>query len=386
MPASPYLALSLFYLTAFGVLGVYLPYFNLYLEELGLTAVQIGLVSALLPLSSAIVPTLGGLLSERVGRRRILVIVTTLLSFGACAMLLGVTGFTGIALAVGAFSILRAPSVPLVDATAMEISDAGGPDYGRMRVWGSLAFIVMALATGPVVGAWGERAVLHTMLAVLACGVGSTLLLPRDPAHRARAGPAGGLGRRIGEPHVLLFLAACVLSQASHGPYYVFFSIHLERAGYTPLAIGLLWAVAVGCEILVMLRMRRILDRVGPLPVIALSLVLAAARWAVCALTVHPLPIALSQTLHAASFAAFHVAAVTHTHRLFGERRRASGQAVYSSSTFGVGNILGMPLSGLFHDRLGVQGLFGWAGAVALVGAALTVAAARRRRSDDRGL
>ena len=190
----------------------------------------------------------------------------------------------------------------------------------------------------------------------------------------------------IRRPRVLLFLGACVLAQASHAPYYVFFSIHLEKLGYHPRTIGFLWALAVACEILAMLKMPVILKRLGTLPTMGAGLVLAAVRWAICAVTGQAAPLVLAQMLHAGTFAAFHVAAVKHTHTLFGEERAASGQAVYSSATFGVGNILGMVLSGFFHDRLGVPGLFAWASGGALLGALLVTAAAGRGKSAGRGL
>jgi PPP family 3-phenylpropionic acid transporter len=386
MPLPSYQALSLFYLTSFGVLGVYLPYFNLYLEDLGFSGLQIGILSALLPLCGVIVPTAGGLLADRLGRRRDLVILSAWLALIAFSFLLGARGFLGVALGVAAFAILRAPAVPLVDATAMELSERGGPHYGRMRVWGSVSFILAALGCGRVVGLFGDDAVLHAAIVALALNALAALFLPKDPIRVAPGRPRADLRDTLRQPRVLLFLAACVLSQASHGPYYVFYSIHLEKLGYRPQEIGLLWALAVTCEIVAMLKMPAILKRLDTLPTVSLSLLLAAVRWTICAVAVSRFPLVLAQTLHAATFAAFHVAAVTHTHRLFGEDRRASGQAIYSSATFGLGNVLGMFLSGFFYDRLGIPGLFVAGTGIALLGALFVVGAARWRHQAPRGL
>ena len=379
-----HLALSLFYLTWFAFLGVYLPYFNLHLEHLGFTGLQIGVVSSLLPLCGVIVPTVGGLLADRLGRRRGLVILSTWLGMIAFSILLGTRGFPGVALGVSAFAILRAPALPLVDATAMELSERGGPHYGRMRAWGSVAFVLASLGCGSLVGLWGNAAVLHAALVALGLNAVASILLPGDRIRTPTARVGSDLRETLARPRVLLFLGACVLSQASHGPYYVFFSIHLERNGYHPLEIGLLWALAVTCEIIAMLKMPAVLQRHGTLAILTLSLILAAARWVVCAGSTSLLPLILAQTLHAATFAAFHVAAVTHTHRLFGEARRASGQAIYSSATFGLGNVFGMVLSGVFHSRLGVPGLF-WAAAVIAVFGALVVFLAGRKEQSPLG-
>ena len=175
----------------------------------------------------------------------------------------------------------------------------------------------------------------------------------------------------------MLFLLACIASQASHGPYYVFYSIHLETSGYRPQAIGLLWGVAVGCEIVAMLSMPRILKRLGTLPTMGASVLLASVRWWICAVSTAPFAMILAQALHAATYAAFHVAAVTHTHHLFGRGRRSSGQAVYGSATYGIGNIIGMFLSGMLYDRTTMANLFAGASAAALVSGFMVVAAAR---------
>lgn len=386
MPLAAPRALSLFYLTSFAVLGVYLPYFNLYLESIGLDGLQIATVNALLPLSAALVPAAGGVLADRLGRRRELIVLSSLAALVAFSFILGARGFAGIVLVMACFATLRSPAVPLAEATAMEIAESGGPHYGRMRVWGSIAFILAAVMAGPAVGRWGARSVVPLLIGLLALNFAATLLLPRDRARAAGPRPAAGLGSFLKRSDVLLFLAACLLSQAAHGPYYVFYSIHLEAVGYPAPAIGLLWGVAVACEVAAMLRVPALLDRFGTLPVMALCLLLSSVRWWICSAGAAPAMMAAAQALHAASFAAFHVAAATHTHRLFGEERRASGQAIYGSVTYGAGNILGMLGSGLLYERGAVGDLFARASWVALLGGLLVIAAARREAGRGRGL
>jgi PPP family 3-phenylpropionic acid transporter len=386
MPLEAPRALSLFYLTSFAVLGVYLPYFNLYLERIGLTGLQIGTVNALLPLCGTLVPAAGGILADRLGRRRDLIVLSSLAALVAFCFILGARGFAGVALVMACFAMLRSPAVPLAEAAAMEIAESGGPHYGRMRAWGSIAFVLAALGAGPVVGRWGARSVVFLLIGLLALNFAASLLLPRDRARAAGPRPASSLWRLLKTPAVLLFLSACVLSQAAHGPYYVFFSIHLEEMGYSAPAIGLLWGMAVACEVAAMLRVSAILERLGTLPVMALCLLLSSVRWWICSASVAPAMLAAAQALHAATFAAFHVAAVTHTHRLFGEDRRASGQAIYGSATYGAGNVLGMLGSGLLYERSAVSALFARASWVALLGGFLVIVAARREARSGRGL
>jgi len=373
-------AVSLFYASWFATLGVYLPYFNLYLDRIGLDSAQIGVVNAILPMCGALVPAVGGHLSDRLGRRHGLVVASSILGLVAFLPMFRVAGFLGAAAIMALYSAARAPALPLVEASALEIVARGGPAYGRMRAWGSFAFIVASLGAGPLVGRLGERVVLALITALLSVGVVAALLLPRDPLPPAERGAAGGVSAALRRPSVALFLLACILMQASHGPYYVFFSLHLREAGVPPRTLGLLWAAAIACEILMMLRMPSVLARHGSAPVMAICLGLAAVRWALCAATVDPLLLVLAQTLHAATFAAFHVAAVSHAFGEFGRERSATGQAIYSSATYGLGSILGMVASGLLRDRIGTPALFAAAALTALGGGVLMAAIPSRRR------
>ena len=335
----------------------------------------------LLPLSGALVSPFGGLLADRLGRRRGLVIASSALALLAFGFVPLARTFPAMVTAVAAYAALRAPALPLIEASAMEVSEAGGPPYGRMRAWGSLAFIVMALGAGPIVGSRGARAAPVLMLLLLALNGLSSLVLPVERGGpRPRGGPQG-LRRLVRQPAVLLFLLACLLSQAAHGPYYVFYSIHLEKSGYPPEAIGALWGIAVACEIAAMLLMPGILRRTGTLPAMGASALVASARWWICAASAAPGAMIAAQVLHAATYAAFHVSAVTHTHHLFGAERRASGQAIYGSATYGAGNMLGMLASGLLYDRVGMTSLFAGAALAALASGLLIAVASRRGRS-----
>lgn len=372
-------AVSLFYGSWFATLGVYLPYFNLYLDRLGLDSAQIGAINAILPLCGSLVPAVGGHLADRLGRRRDLVVASSILGLLAFLPMFRVAGFWGAAAVMAIYSASRAPALPLVEASALEIVERGGPAYGRMRAWGSCAFIVMSLAAGPLVGRAGERVVLVLMTGLLLLGVLAALLLPRDPPLAPARGAAGRVGSVLRRPAVALFLVACILMQASHGPYYVFFSLHLRQAGVSPRALGLLWAAAIAGEILMMLRMPSVLARHGPAPVMAACLGLAAVRWALCAASVNPLVLVPAQLLHAATFAAFHVAAVRHAFDEFDRERSATGQAIYSSATYGLGSILGMVGSGLLREPIGTPALFAIASALALAGGLLMAAVPSRR-------
>jgi PPP family 3-phenylpropionic acid transporter len=272
-------------------------------------------------------------------------------------------------LGLGLYAFCVAPALPFAEATALEQAEAQGFAYGRVRLWGSLAFVAVAAASGAAIGGVPGRTLLVAAAGMLALGAVAATGFPSPPpgagSTTSRRGGAG-VARTLRDRSLWRLLAACTLMQAGHGPYYAFYSIRLETLGYSGTAIGLLWALAVICEILVLTRIDRGVDRLGTLRVLRLSLVAATVRWAVIALAEEPLLLAGAQALHAMTYAAFHVAALREIHRRFRPRDRATGQALYSGLAYGLGIFCGTLGAGMLAETAGLSGLF-WIAAAASV-------------------
>jgi hypothetical protein len=108
------------------------------------------------------------------------VVACSVAAFATFLPIFFVTRFVAVAGVIALFAMCRAPALPIVEASALEHAAHGGPPYGRMRAWGSFAFIAVALLATPVVGAWGDRSVLWLVLGALLLGIGAALLLPAD--------------------------------------------------------------------------------------------------------------------------------------------------------------------------------------------------------------
>ena len=142
--------------------------------------------------------------------------------------------------------------------------------------------------------------------------------------------------------------------QSSHGAYYAFFSIYLEQHDYSKTVIGQYWALSVLAEVIVFLMVPRMIKLTGVRPLLVISLLVAVIRWILTAWFVdNPLVLALSQTLHAATFGLFHAVSIYYIHHYFTGRLQGRGQALYSSVSFGAGGALGSLLSGYSWDILG---------------------------------
>jgi len=364
--------LAAFYFTSFAVLGVHLPYFNLYAESLGFTGRQIGMLAAAMPLGKVLCGPLWTLWADRIGSRKGIALLATALATAAFAFMLGVQSFVAMCGVLYLYSALLAPQLPLVEATTLELADRHRWQYGRIRVWGSLGFIVSALLFGPFFDA---HAIGHVRVAILAASVinlAATAAIPSVPPRTTwrRRDLSPGLLR--GE--VAAFFGCTLLMQASHGAYYTFFSIILDEAGYSRGWIGALWAVGVAAEMATMVGAGALHRRLGVAGVMTACLLLAALRWGITASTLWLPALVAAQALHAFTFGAFHVSGVTGTHRLFPEPLRSSGQSLYSGLTYGAGNMIGFFGAGVLYEWGGARPLYLAMSATALAGLLLSVA------------
>ncbi len=176
-------ALSLVYLGYFAALGAFWPYYGPLLVSYGLSEGQATQLMAIGPVMSFIGPPLVGLLADALRARTVLL---RLLSAGA------VVSFGGFFLAaelpwivfptVVIFSACRSPLISLFDASALAVARREGTSYGRMRLWGSLGFLVAALVAAELAGRGAPRAVLAESIALKALAAVSACFMPSGRA------------------------------------------------------------------------------------------------------------------------------------------------------------------------------------------------------------
>jgi PPP family 3-phenylpropionic acid transporter len=288
-------------------------------------------------------------------------------------------GFWLMALTTAVWSFFWNGPLPLLEAVTFNHLGSRANRYAQVRVWGSIGFILIVL----LVGWWQQRAgsgVVPVAVLLLFAGILLSVMLVPDRPHPHPPTQHLSLRQLLRRREVMLFLIACLLMQASHGAYYAFYSIFLESRGYSDTAVGVLWAFGVAIEVLVFLRMHRLLDRYGARVLILASLGLAVVRWLLVGFFVDLILLQIAaQALHAATFGIFHASAIHLTHRYFPGPTQGRGQAAYNSVSFGVGGALGSLVSGLLWSTAGA----GWTYSIAAGFAALGFAAAYLSRGPD---
>ena len=353
MNAVPYWRLSGFYFFYFAFVGAISPFWGLYLQSLAFSAVEIGVLMSLLQVMRIFAPNIWGHLADRSGRRTAIV---QLAAFGSALAFAGVffgSGFWWLFAVMAAVSFFWSASLPLVEAMTLSHLGERIDAYGRIRLWGSIGFIVMVVGLGYALDyvsiAWLPWAVLAVML-----GIAAFARVIPEAEILAHTGDHQPLREVVRRPEVAALLAACLLMAVTHGPYYTFYSIYLVDHGYDKSTVGWLWALGVLCEIGIFLVIPRIFSRVTPRTLILASFALAVLRFLLIAWGVESAWVVWgAQTLHAFTFGTYHAAAVALIHQHFRGRHQARGQALYTSLSFGVGGTIGGLASGLTWDTLG---------------------------------
>ncbi|MDQ7015220.1 MAG: MFS transporter [Gammaproteobacteria bacterium] len=365
----PYWKLSSFYLFYFSTLGALIPYWGLYLQSLGFSAAEIGELIAILALTKLIAPNIWGWVADYTGKGMWVVRITSLLALLSFSLLLWVQNYLALALVMALFSFFWNASLPQFEAVTFSHLGKNSHAYGRIRLWGSLGFIFLVVLLGPLLDRFGVETLPWIVLWLFVLLWLSSLLVPEAPASDHSSSVAS-LWSVLKQPKVVALLLACFLLQASHGPYYVFYSIYLEQASYSKTVIGLLWALGVVAEIGVFLWASQLLRRFHLGKLLALSLFLTALRWLLIAYFVEVQVVLLfAQLLHAASFGLYHLVAISFIHRFFVGRHQGRGQAIYASVSFGAGGAVGSYFAGQFWQPWGAELTFLVAGGVALLAA-----------------
>lgn len=354
------------YFIYFGVMGMVLPYFNLYCYHIGFSGLEIGVLSAVRSVVVILFSLVWGLLADRHQARRPIYIACSFLSAAAWALFFTTIDFWPMLLITVVYGVFYAPIISFLEAFTMDILGSKRQSYGKTRAWGSISFIAVVIVLGRLIDATAITVILPL---VLAGSLLQALFATRIPRIHHTITSANRMDvRRLGNRRAVVFLVCAFLMLVSHGAYYGFFSIHLENLGYDKTFIGLAWALASSAEILVMIASERIFKRFSLENVLLFSFAAAVVRWSLLYAVVSPVAILGTQILHAATYGTFHMASILYMDRLMPAASKTIGQAVNNAVTYGLGLMVGFFLSGYLYGHMGSAALFALSAGIAVIG------------------
>ena len=354
-PAGIAARIAFFYVAIFLILGISLPYFPLWLKAQGLSAVEIGLVTSV-PLFIRIATTpMIGIAADRSGSVKGVVLAGAGFATLSALALMGVEGLWPILVLFSVFQIASLALMPLAEVVAMREVRQHGLDYGRMRLWGSLAFIAANLGGGLALAGYGAHSIL---VLIIAASLVTLLAGAGLPGGGARRETGKGISLKammvqLARADLLLIMAASGLIQAAHAVYYAFSAIHWQAQGLPETTFGVLWSIGVIAEVVLFAYAGRALKRIGALNMIAIGAAGSLVRWGAMASDPSFGLLVVLQLLHGLTFGATHLGVVHAIQERVRPDQAASAQSLHSALSSGIMMGGAMALAGAIYGPLG---------------------------------
>lgn len=368
MYALPYWRLSGYYFFYFAFIGAFSPYFGLYLQSLNFSAWDIGVLMSQMQLMRLVGPYLWGWLADHFGKRVAIIRLAALIALAGFTAFFWLDKLSGMLLAMAVLAFFWSAALPLVETLTFDHLRTERGRYSRIRLWGSIGFIVAVMGTGVLLDAVLPAGVLWVCWAILLGILLVAMVVPEAHAAPVRRDDLS-MAQILRQPRVQALLAACFAMSAAHGAFYVFYSIHLSAHAYSKTEVGVLWSLGVLAEIVVFIGMARLEKHFSLHALLLACFAAAALRFLLMGWGVESAVLmVLVQLLHGLTFGAYHAVAIAAVNRWFPGRAQGRGQALYSSISFGAGGLLGALVSGWMWEPLGAGWTFSLASLFALGG------------------
>ena len=369
--------LRLFYGATFALGGTYLPFFPVWLKAIGLDPFWIGMIAAVTSVTRfTVLPVITGAAETRRAVRGAMMLTAFATTLGF--VLIGTQQQPILVLLFfAATACAWTPMVPLTDAYALRGVARYGLDYGPLRLWGSVAFILGALVCGELGDIIAARHLIWVIAAMAGLGAVISLgLRPLDQPELVSTALQQG-STLLRDPGFLAIIGASALIQGSHAAYYAFGSITWQASGMSGLTVAGLWALGVIAEIVVFALSPRF--TLPPAWLVAIGASSAVIRWTLTAQDPPLAFLAIIQLVHGLTFGLTQVGIMSLlVHHVPGHRiTRGQGYlAACSGMVSGCASIV----SGAIYAHYG-QGVYYFMAAMAFCGAIL-IWLARHRLAD----
>ncbi len=360
---------ALFFFAYYGFIGVFSPYASLYFSDKGMTAAQIGVLMSLVQVMRIFGPNVWGWVADHTQRRVLVLRITALAAVAAFSgMFFGQT-FAQFFMVMVAINMFTSAQGPLSEALMLSELRGDLTHYGRIRLWGSVGFILTVTVAGYLLDWHGIELMPWIAIAML-----TVLLVASCRMQESARGPlqsgASSVKSLLKKKEVIAFFASTFLMIAAHSALYVFYSLYLAQLGYSKTVIGLMWSLGVVAEIVFFFYQAPLFRRFGIQNMMIGSLLIAVVRFLLIGFCAESLFLLLiAQILHAATFGVHHSASVAMLQRWFSGHLQSRGQALFFSISYGLGGTFGGLVLSSTWDIFGAQAVYLAAAGFALGGA-----------------
>ncbi|MQA18727.1 MFS transporter [Rugamonas rivuli] len=381
MPVQAF-SFALFLFCYYAHAGTWSTYATLFFADHGMTVAQIGVLMSMIQVLRIVGPNVWGYVADHYDRR---VLVLRMAGFAA---LVGFSGFlfgstfTHFMLAMIVLNLFTSGQAPICEALMLSEMRGDLTFYGRIRMWGSIGFIVSVTLASYALEHYGIVSLPWVAAALLVLTIAAAFRLKDVPRrqHKTAPPPLMSLLRRR---EVIAFFASTALMVSAHTSLYTFYSLYLERNGYSKTVIGGMWSLGVLAEVLLFYYQAPLFRRWGAKVMMYVTLAVALVRFLMIGFGPQVVwLLVVAQIMHAATFALHHSSCVMTLQRWFSGPLQARGQALYMSISYGVGGSLGGLFLAQWWERAGPQSVYYVAAVLVLCSSLAAVLSYRWQERD----
>jgi PPP family 3-phenylpropionic acid transporter len=365
-----FVRLSANYFWYFGILGLVVPFLSVFLDARGFTSLEIGEILAVITATKIVAPTLWAQLADKSGKQLTIVKIGALLSLLSFSLIIWTVSYWPLMFSLAMFSLFWTAILPQLEVMTLNSIRKSAKIYARIRLWGSIGFIIVAMLAGELIERYSAEAFSYIGIVILA-GLFLSTLVSQQPRIKSLVKiDDSSIKDKIFKSNFLLFFFAGLMLQMSFGPYYVFFALYLKNMAYSGFLIGIFIAIGVVAEIGIFIFAGLFFKSFSLKTLISSSILLTALRWYIVGhYADSDIALALSQLIHALSFGLYHSASIAFIQQHFNANQQSRGQAIYIGGVYGIGGAVGAYMAGiLWQDGMGAMTTFDFAALTAFIG------------------
>lgn len=360
---------SVCFFFVFAFIGVIIPYLAPYLASVGYNSTEIGIVLSLVGFARIVAPIFWDRVTRNFNSPREIALCVCVGSLVFLMILPFLQEKPSFYIIFFIFNFFWAGILPQIEVLAIKFSSERGVDYSKIRLWGSVGYIVLTTLSAWLISRYQGETFFYILILLDSLLVMSIFALNtgRRTIHHPIAIKNNNLFQGV-EIHVGVFLLLTFLVQASHGPFYAFFVLYIKTLGWDTAWAGIMLSTGVLAEIAIFQIMGRFIGRYSLKWLLAVSLLLTGLRWVLFAgFADFALLLWVGVLLHGISFAAIHSLSMRWMSHYLPEHSQGKMQALYSGLGFGGGGALGAAVAGfLWNDGANAAGTFYFAAIMVL--------------------
>jgi nucleoside transporter len=376
--------LSIMMFLQYAIWGAWGPVLSAYLQnDLGFDGFQVGVMYSLLPLATIISPFFAGQIADRYFPSEKVIAVLQLVGGAFLIFLSTITDYTMLMWMMLIYSLLYAPTLALTNSVAFINLENSEKDFGQVRVWGTIGWIVAGLALAGwrnlgVLGIQGDTLILAGVFSII-MGLQS-FSLPHTPPKKEAESPWAFLNalKMLKDKNFLIFIIICFVVATELMFYYVLTAPFLtsDKIGISDANVSGWMTIAQAAEILVMaFLLPYFISKVGLRNVLAIGVLAWPIRYIIFAIGSPTWLVVASLSLHGFCFVFFFTAAFIYVDTVAPKDIRHSAQSLITFVTYGLGMYIGSLFAGWIQNYFTADGVINWTG-VFLVPCLLTILSA----------